>query len=142
MVKDGVVLKRRIRLPSTNAEAVVVSINRPDQLNCFNTQVCHQLAQVFRELQNDDDNSLVAVIFTGEGTSFCAGADLSNPPNPLEASSDLEHDLVNNPVHQMRKLRVPLIAALKGYVSVLVCVAKVRYPPVQLTVQSRLSVLD
>mmetsp|Transcript_16529 Transcript_16529/g.28011 ORF Transcript_16529/g.28011 Transcript_16529/m.28011 type:complete len:297 (-) Transcript_16529:1084-1974(-) len=108
------VLVRRLKLPSSGAEIAVVSINRPDQLNCFNPDVCHQLAGAFRSLRQESD--LVAVIFRGEGSSFCAGADLADAPDPLEQSSDLEDDLVNNPVHQMRQLRVPLIGALTGYV--------------------------
>ena len=50
------------------------------------------------------------------GDSFCAGADLSNPPNPLEQSSDLFENLLKNPVYQMSRIQIPIIGALKGYV--------------------------
>jgi hypothetical protein len=84
-------------------------------LNCFNSEVCDSLSSIFASLK--DDPNVAAVILTGEGTSFCAGADLSNPPNPLVQSSDLPDHLLVNPVHQMSLLQVPIIGALKGYVS-------------------------
>lgn len=117
-VKDSaVVLQKRQVLPSSGREVVIVSINRPDRLNCFNSDVCDALASIFASLQHDTD--LAAVILTGEGSSFCAGADLSDPPNPLVQSSDLPEHLKVNPVHQMSALQVPLIGALRGYVSCL-----------------------
>jgi enoyl-CoA hydratase/carnithine racemase len=110
-----VVLQRRQVLPQSGKEVVVVSINRPDRLNCFNADVCEGLASIFASLKDETD--LAAVIFTGEGSSFCAGADLSDPPSPLVQSSDLPDHLQVNPVHQMSLLKVPLIGALRGYVS-------------------------
>lgn len=109
-----VVLTKRVFLPKSNAEAIIVSINRPSQLNCFNTEVVCTLAKIFSDIANNDD--VAAVIFTGNGKTFCAGADLSNPPNPLEQSSDLPDHLLNNPVYQMSRIKVPIIGALKGYV--------------------------
>jgi enoyl-CoA hydratase/carnithine racemase len=115
-----VVLQSRHVLPISGKDVVIVSINRPSQLNCFNIDVCHALASIFRSLREADDD-LAAVILTGEGTSFCAGADLSDPPSPIIMSSDLPHHLEVNPVHQMSLLQVPIIGALKGYVSVREC---------------------
>lgn len=112
-----VVLQSRHVLPTSGKEVVIVSINRPTQLNCFNLDVCHALASIFRSLQQQQDDDLAAIILTGEGTSFCAGADLSDPPSPIIMSSDLPHHLEINPVHQMSLMKVPIIAALKGYVS-------------------------
>ncbi|KAL3796754.1 hypothetical protein HJC23_010901 [Cyclotella cryptica] len=135
---DQVVLVRRVTLPLSQKVAIIISINRPEKKNCFNTNVCHKLAQVFHDIaqeiqlldmlkldgqgSNSDDEddaskeSVAAVIFTGEGSSFCAGADLSDPPNPLHQSSDLPHHLRWNPVYQMSKVGVPIIGALRGHV--------------------------
>jgi hypothetical protein len=103
-------------LPKSGASAYLVTLNRPDRLNCFNFQVCHQLSNIFSTLLREDSCDLV--IFTGAGKNFCAGADLSNPPNPLEASSDLPQNLVDNPIHQMSLLQVPIIGAIQGHVSI------------------------
>mmetsp|Transcript_4900 Transcript_4900/g.5987 ORF Transcript_4900/g.5987 Transcript_4900/m.5987 type:complete len:287 (-) Transcript_4900:1187-2047(-) len=118
-----VVLTDWVDLPQSSKRAVVVSINRPTQMNCFNTEVVSALARIFSniadnkfEINGEYDDDIAAVIFTGNGPSFCAGADLSNPPNPLEQSSDLHEHLYNNPVHQMSRVPVPIIGALKGHV--------------------------
>ena len=133
-----VVLTTRIPLPQSDEEALLVTLNRPEKKNCFDTRVCHQLATIFYDAANeirsyddapmhddDDDNDdddgrrrrLAAIVLTGAGKSFCAGADLSNPPNPLHQSSDLLHHLRWNPVHQMGRVGVPIIGALRGHVS-------------------------
>lgn len=132
----AVVLTTRIPLPESDKEALLITLNRPEKKNCFNTQVCHELATIFfnaaNEIENydqapihnedendndgDDQQKLAAIIFTGAGKSFCAGADLSNPPNPLHQSSDLPHHLRWNPVFQMGRVGVPIIGVLKGHV--------------------------
>jgi len=112
---DQVVLLERIPLTtSPDKNVAVVTLNRPDRLNCFDANVCYLLASIMASLVEDE--SLAAVILTGAGKNFCAGADLSNPPSPLEQSSDLPHCLERNPVYQMSLLQVPLIGALQGHV--------------------------
>lgn len=124
------------------SEALLITLNRPTKKNCFNTQLCRELATVFCNVANEierydhDDvtkasfdipdtssskrrrkKKIVAVIFTGAGQSFCAGADLTDPPNPIHQSSDLPHHLRYNPVHQMSRIGVPIIGVLRGHVS-------------------------
>ncbi|ACI64414.1 predicted protein, partial [Thalassiosira pseudonana CCMP1335] len=110
----NLVLTNRILLPQSRKHAILVTINRPSKKNCFNTAVCNELAAVFHNVAEEVRQS--AVIFTGAGPSFCAGADLSNPPNPLHQSSDLQHHLRWNPVYQMDRIGVPIIGALRGHV--------------------------
>jgi len=125
-------------------EALLITLNRPTKKNCFNTQLCRELATVFYNVANeiegyDNDDlttatadatdgvsdgdkrrrrrRIVAVLFTGAGQSFCAGADLTNPPNPIHQSSDLAHHLRYNPVYQMSRVGVPIIGVLRGHVS-------------------------
>jgi enoyl-CoA hydratase/carnithine racemase len=52
-----------------------VTLNRPDKLNAFNTQMMRDLNDVFDE--TDADDAVRCVIVTGAGRAFCAGADLS-----------------------------------------------------------------
>lgn len=109
--------------------ALLITLNRPEKQNCFNTDVCNRLAQIFYEVAEevqgydnkaksceDEGRLLAAVILTGAGKSFCAGADLADPPNPLHQSSDLPHHLRFNPVYQMSRVGVPIIGALRGHV--------------------------
>jgi enoyl-CoA hydratase/carnithine racemase len=52
-----------------------VTLNRPDKLNAFNVRMRDELLAVFD--QTDADDAVRAVIVTGAGRAFCAGADLS-----------------------------------------------------------------
>ena len=52
-----------------------VTINRPKAMNALNTQVLDELHTVFTEIESDDN--VKAVIVTGEGKAFVAGADIA-----------------------------------------------------------------
>src|SRR5689334_9350796 len=52
-----------------------ITLNRPDKLNAFNTQMMKDMIAAFDA--TDADDAVRAVIVTGAGRGFCAGADLS-----------------------------------------------------------------
>jgi enoyl-CoA hydratase/carnithine racemase len=52
-----------------------ITLNRPDRLNAFNTAMRDELIAAFDA--TDADDAVRAVIVTGAGRAFCAGADLS-----------------------------------------------------------------
>ena len=52
-----------------------LTLNRPDRLNAFTTQMRDELIAAFDATDRDD--AVRAVIVTGAGRAFCAGADLS-----------------------------------------------------------------
>ena len=62
---------------SRDSGVVTIELNRPDVRNAFNDQVVTELTQAFEALGPDDR----AVILTGAGKSFCAGADLKDFKN-------------------------------------------------------------
>jgi enoyl-CoA hydratase/carnithine racemase len=55
---------------------VVLALNRPDRLNAFTEQMMHDLIAAFDE--TDADDAVRAVVVTGRGRGFCAGADLAS----------------------------------------------------------------
>src|ERR1043166_3518836 len=53
---------------------LTITINRPDKLNALNTQMIHDLIAAFDAA--DADDAMRAIIVTGAGGGFCAGAAL------------------------------------------------------------------
>ncbi|MFA5512244.1 MAG: enoyl-CoA hydratase-related protein [Candidatus Kapaibacterium sp.] len=62
-----------IKLEIQNSVATV-TLNRPEVRNALNSQVISELTQAFKSLQFED--SIRCILLTGEGKSFCSGADL------------------------------------------------------------------
>jgi methylglutaconyl-CoA hydratase len=54
---------------------LTITLNRPEVHNAFTDQLITDLVDTFTNLENDP--SITAVILTGAGKSFCAGADLN-----------------------------------------------------------------
>jgi len=59
---------------------LVVTLNRPEKLNCFNREMALQLISVLDKAENN--NNVRAIIITGMGKAFCAGQDLSEAIDP------------------------------------------------------------
>lgn len=95
-------------------EAVaVISLNRPDSLNGFTSELCEELLHAFQKAQADD--SVRAVVLTGEGRAFSAGAD-------LKGGLDGERSVQEKLLHEYRPVLLtiaempkPVIAAVPGF---------------------------
>ena len=67
---------RTIVVTKRDSEAVLlITLNRPDVHNAFNSETILELTDAFDGVKKDD--SVRVVILTGEGKSFCAGADIN-----------------------------------------------------------------
>jgi len=55
-----------------------ITLNRPDALNAFNLEMAGELRDAFDRI--DADDAVRAVVVTGSGRGFCAGADLRDGP--------------------------------------------------------------
>ncbi len=76
-----------------------VVIRRENKLNALTSGMYAAMAEAFK-LASSDDN-IVALLLTGSGKAFTAGADVSSPSNselPLHQApvSDFMHAMVNN----------------------------------------------
>ena len=63
-------------LYSVDDAVATITLNRPEKMNAFTAQMRDDLVAAFDE--TDADDAVRAVIITGAGRAFCAGADLSS----------------------------------------------------------------
>src|SRR5277367_1406848 len=54
---------------------LTLTLNRPEKLNAFTGTMMNEMIDVFTRANGDDD--VRAIVVTGAGRAFCAGADLS-----------------------------------------------------------------
>ena len=64
-----------------------ITLNRPDRLNAFTQVMRDELIGAFDQADSDDD--VRAVVVTGRGRAFCAGADLSAGGDTFNADPSL-----------------------------------------------------
>jgi 2-(1,2-epoxy-1,2-dihydrophenyl)acetyl-CoA isomerase len=87
----------------------LITINRPTRLNAVTPAMANTLRSAFLEMEGD--SSIRAVVLTGAGRGFCAGADISGDVgNARRVLSEAWNPLVNT----MWSLQLPIIAALNG----------------------------
>src|SRR4051794_25867998 len=63
-------------------QILTITLNRPDKLNAFNGTMQQELIDAFDAADKDDN--IRAIIVTGAGRGFCAGADLSSGANTFD----------------------------------------------------------
>lgn len=63
----------------------IVTLNRAEQLNTFNTVLAEELNRALEELEADPE--IRAIVIRGEGKAFCAGIDI----NELEGKTCLDY---------------------------------------------------
>jgi enoyl-CoA hydratase/carnithine racemase len=63
-------------LYDVSEQILTITLNRPDKLNAFNATMQKEMIDAFDRADKDDD--IRAIIVTGAGRGFCAGADLSS----------------------------------------------------------------
>ncbi|MFA5884390.1 MAG: enoyl-CoA hydratase-related protein [Acidimicrobiia bacterium] len=90
----------------------VITLHRPDVLNAFSTRMGLELEAAYRECDARDD--VRAVVLTGSGRAFCAGADLSRGGDTFGAQEPRAFRSDPFDVHAW-DVRKPVIAAINGH---------------------------
>jgi enoyl-CoA hydratase len=110
---------------------VVLTINRPHRRNALDSHTLAQLHQLLDTLNGDP--AARAVVLTGAGNAFCAGADIkaqpedlvdaaATPQTALQASATstvgitfAAQELMASAFEKIHRLRQPVIGAINGY---------------------------
>ena len=97
-----------------------LSLNRPNRLNALSPELLEELHEVIANVAHDND--IKALLITGNGRGFCAGADISGPPATTAEELTIQGEgsyngmtkrfnpIIQN-IHEMGK---PVIAAVNG----------------------------
>jgi len=90
----------------------VLTLNRPDKLNTFNTPLATQFDAALRQL--DRDRRVHVIVLRGAGRVFCAGIDLNEFRGKSEQAYREWTDLMERPLATMMQISKPVIAQVHG----------------------------
>tara|TARA_B100000900_G_scaffold251828_1_gene214586 strand:+ start:1578 stop:2408 length:831 start_codon:yes stop_codon:yes gene_type:complete len=88
-------------------KVALVTLNRPDQMNTWTPIMSRDLSDAMYECDENDD--IRAVVITGAGRAFCAGADLSGGEDGFTERTEIKR-----PPMWPYQVRKPVIAAING----------------------------
>ena len=97
---------------------LLITLNRPEILNAFNRDMMAELIDALDKA--DADDNVRAIIVTGAGRGFCAGADLSAGSNTFNAEArddredGLHRDGGGRVTLRIFECKKPIIAAING----------------------------
>ncbi len=88
-------------------------LNRPGVFNSFNKEMAMQLQRALDAC--DLDETVRAIVITGEGKAFCAGQDLAEAMDPEGPElQTIVRDHYNPIIERIRTIEKPIIAAVNG----------------------------
>jgi len=98
-----------------NDHLMVITLNRPDSLNAFNSRMSRELYEIFEEIAMES-GTLRCIVLTGSGDrAFCAGADLKERKNMSDEQWVLQHRIFERMVRAIRDCPLPIIGAINGH---------------------------
>ncbi len=102
-------------LTELSGSVLTVTLNRPDRLNAFTEQMMLDWLRLADAIDRDD--SVRAVVVTGAGRGFCAGADLAGGGStfdPGDTPPERARDGGGRVTLRLYELTKPIIAAING----------------------------
>ena len=103
-------------LTETRGRVGIIRLNRPRKLNAWTATMSNEIVDQMRAW--NDDDGIGAVVLTGEGRAFCAGADIGNFATRVETNRKGEGESLARGGYNMTNLirdSKPTIAAINGY---------------------------
>lgn len=92
-----------------------ITLNRPEKMNAFNTQMINEWVNALNEAQQNDNVHVVVV--TGAGDAFCSGGDVNDMQQsegtPLDVKNFLWKD-IHRVAFATQSMDKPIITAING----------------------------
>jgi len=97
-----------------NNGVATLTLNRPEVFNSFNREMAFLLQDELDACEKDD--SVRAIILTGNGKAFCAGQDIGEITNPNMdfGFKEILDDHYNPIIKRIRSIEKPVVAAING----------------------------
>jgi enoyl-CoA hydratase len=94
---------------------LILTMNRPEQLNAVNSELHRDLAAVFRFAQRDPDSDIV--VLTGAGRAFSAGGDIPWMQRAIDDPAQFEWIVAEAKeiIFSLLDLEKPIIAKVNGH---------------------------
>ena len=90
----------------------LISFNRPEVRNAFNAKMTEDILEALRTAK--DEKSVRAIVLTGEGLSFSAGADLSARDNKWSDTEMALNEGYLPSLKEIMQMPKPVISAVNG----------------------------
>ena len=104
-----------LRTETVEPHVLQVTLNRPEVGNALNTQMGHDLYDVWTRLTEDAEDTR-CVVLTGAGDRiFCSGGDLKERNGMTREAWTRQHELFERMYWTLVDLPVPVIAAVNGH---------------------------
>jgi enoyl-CoA hydratase/carnithine racemase len=96
-----------------SGRVAIITFRRADQLNAMNRQMQSEITAAFEALSDDDE--IGAIVVTGQGRAFMAGADIKEYAAQTNEQFDLFQAAGGRMYSAIENNRKPVIAAVNGY---------------------------
>lgn len=88
-----------------------ITLNRPDSLNAFNSEMLFELQDAFKDAENPE---IRCVVLTGAGKGFCSGQDLKDFESEKKSFKEAIESKYNPLIRQIMNLPKPVICGING----------------------------
>jgi enoyl-CoA hydratase/carnithine racemase len=97
----------------TDGRVSVITLNRPERMNAWTARMGAELSAAFTLADRDD--RVRAIVLTGAGRAFCAGADLASGGATFDRTQRDPEEATGGELVLPWQIRKPVIAAINGH---------------------------
>src|SRR3972149_6714181 len=98
-------------LKETKNNILSITLNRPESLNAFTSEMLFELQKAFKEAESED---IRCVVLTGAGKGFCSGQDLKDFESEKKTFKEALDTKYNPLIKQITNLPKPIICGING----------------------------